>query len=138
LLFLIFVGGGYFLTWQATPSCVQEAQLNNAARVLFDQEVSRQLTRLPQTSRVLMYTASHAAALEFAGFPLRRTINESDKKLWSAALAAPSLAADFVVAFENADDPVWRSAQQHQDDLQVIAIVNSPGQARAFFYQRRQ
>ena len=135
--FCWFVAGSYVVVWRSTPICLREAQINSRGRFLFDQQLAGQLQRLPPGATVLMYTAYHAAALEFAGFPLRRTINETNNKLWRNALAAPAQYADYVIAFENPGDPVWRAVQQHADELKLLAILNAPQQARALIYRRR-
>ena len=133
---LAFVSGSYFGVWQSGPVCLKEAQENSSGRVLFDQKLAEQLMRLPPGSTVLICAASHAAALEFAGFPLRRTVNETNEKQWPAALAAPGQSTDYVVAFETPDDPVWHAVQQHPDELQVLAILSSPNLPRAYLYRR--
>ena len=135
VLFLVI--GSYVVAWRAVPVCLREAQINSTGRVLFDHQLGIQLQKIPPGASVLMYTASHAAALEFAGFPLRRTINETNNKLWRAALAAPAQSADYVVAFETPDDPVWRSVQQHADELKLLVILSAPNQPRALLYCRR-
>jgi hypothetical protein len=137
LLLLALVAGSYVVVWRAVPICLREAQTNSRGRILFDQTLGRALRRLPPDSTVLMYTARHAAALEFAAFPLRRTINETNNKLWRAALAAPAQAAEYVVAFDTPDDPVRQSVQQHADELQLLAVFTSPTEPRALLYRRR-
>jgi hypothetical protein len=132
----IFVGS-YVMVWHATPICLQEAQVNSAGRILFDRNLASELRRLPADATVLMYTANHAAALELAGFPLRHTINETNNKLWRTALLAPAHAANYVVAFETPDDPVWSAVQRQADELQLLAILSAPGQPRARIYRRR-
>ncbi len=129
--------GSYIVAWRAVPLCLREAQSNSTGRVLFDHQLGIQLQKLPAGASVLMYTASHAAALEFAGFPLRRTINETNNKFWRAALAAPAQSADYVVAFETPDDPVWHSVRQHSDDLTLLTILSSPELPRALIYRRK-
>jgi hypothetical protein len=135
-LVLGIAAGSYLMVWRTTPICLREAQINSAGHVLFDLTLARELRRLPPGATVLMYTANHAAALEFAGFPLRRTINETNNKLWRAALLAPAQAVDYILAFETADDPVWRSVQLHPNELKLLTIVSSPGQPSARLYGR--
>jgi hypothetical protein len=133
----MFVAGSYAVAMRHTPICLREARVNSAARILFDRKLAEQLQQVPPGSTLLMYTSGHAAALEFAGLPLRRTINEGNKKVWYAALASPARVSDYVLAFEAPDDPVWQAVQRHQDDLQSIAIIESPGHPRAWLFQRR-
>jgi hypothetical protein len=134
---LALVAGSYFVAWRAVPVCLREARADSSGRVLFDQRLADQLDRLPPGSTVLMCASAHAAALEFAGFPLRRTVNETNEKQWPASLAAPGQTTDYVVAFETADDPVWRAVQKHGDDLQLLVILSSLTQPRAYLYRRR-
>ena len=57
-----------------------------------------------------MYLGNHVGALQQAGIPLRRVINEGNHRtwkqpvdqdgLWERALANPAKYADFVIAFE--------------------------------------
>jgi len=137
-LLLSVAAGSYLMIWRAVPICLQEARANSAERVLFDRTLANELHRLPPGATVLMYTANHSAALEFAGFPLRRTINETDNKLWRAALLAPGAATSYVLAFQTEDDPVWKAVQRHPDELKLLTIVSAPGQPSARLYVRRQ
>jgi hypothetical protein len=81
--------------------------------------------------------ASHAAALELAGFPLRRTINETNKEPWPEALESPGSKTDYVVAYETSDDPVWHAVQDHLSELKVTAVLSGTNEPRALFYQRK-
>lgn len=137
LVLLAFTGGCYWVVWKATPIVLQEAQTNSRGRLLFDQTLGKQLRLLEPDATVLIYTARHAAALEFAGFPLRRTINETNKQLWRAALAAPAQNAEYVVAFDTPDDPVRQAVQEHADDLQLLLVLSSPTEPKAWLYGRK-
>jgi hypothetical protein len=128
----------YGISWHATPISLREAQVNSAGRVLFDLTLAKELGRLPPGATVLMDTATHSAALEFAGFPLRRTINETNNKLWRIALLAPGQTTNYVLAFQTPDDPVWKAVQLHLDELKLLAIVSAPGQPSARLYGRRR
>ena len=65
---------------------------------------------LPPDSTLLMYLGNHVGALQQAGIPLRRVINEGNHRtwkqpadedgLWERALANPAQYADYVIAFE--------------------------------------
>jgi hypothetical protein len=88
-----------------------------------------------------MYLGEHVGALQDAGIPLRRTINEADHRtwrqpfdpqgLWESALANPSDYADYVVAIGS--DPVATAIRAQQ--LHTIAIVDVQGQPRATIYR---
>ena len=70
-----------------------------------------------------MYLGEHVGALEQAGIPLRRTINEGNHRvwkrpfdpegLWERALADPAAYADYVIGFEG--DPVWTRRETPSD-----------------------
>ncbi|MFB3812783.1 MAG: hypothetical protein ACE14L_01630 [Terriglobales bacterium] len=127
----------YLVVWRAVPICLREAHINSDSRVTFDRKIAAALEALPPGATVLAYTARHAAAFQFAGFPLRRTVNESNKKPWPEALAAPGHTTEYVLAIQTPDDPVWQAVQSHGEDFEVVTTIESPGQPRAVIYQRR-
>jgi hypothetical protein len=101
------------------------------------------LQKLPPESTLLMYLGDHVGALQQAGIPLKRTINEGNHRtwkqpadpegLWERALEDPSRYADYVVAFEG--DSVWQALQgRHLPELVEIHVT---GQARAAVYRAR-
>ena len=81
---------------------------------LRDVNLPTYLKGLPPDSTMLMYLGDHVGALQQAGIPLRRVINEGNHRtwkqpvdpdgLWERALANPAQYADFVIAFDG--DPV--------------------------------
>ena len=106
-------------------------------------ELARWLERLPPDSTLLMYLGDQVGALERAGIPLKRTINEGNHRvwkqpvdpegLWERALAHPSQYADYVVAFEG--DPVWRAV--HDLHLPALVELHVTGQPHAILYRAR-
>jgi hypothetical protein len=136
-VFALFVASCYVTVCKASPVSLREGRANNLTRFPFDQEIANELARLRPGVTVQMYTAHHAAALELAGFPLRRTINETNEKLWPAALENPGSRTDYVVAYETPDDPVWHAVQDHLNELQLTAVLSGTNEPRAFFYQRK-
>ena len=90
-----------------------------------------------------MYAGDHVGALQRAGFPLRRVINEGNHRmwkqpidaegLWERALAHPQQYADYVLAFQG--DPVWQAVQTQQ--LRVLIEIHVTGQAHAILYRAR-
>ena len=98
---------------------------------------------LPPDSTLLMYLGEHAGALEQAGIPLRRSINEGNHRvwkqpvdpegLWERALADPAAYADYVVGFEG--DPVWTAAEDRH--LKALVEIHTTGQPRAAIFQGR-
>jgi hypothetical protein len=143
LLVVAFVLASYALIWRNTPISLNEAQINMRTRNQLEAQLAIWLQKLPPTSTLLMYLGDHVGALQQAGIPLKRTINEGNHRtwkqpvdpdgLWERALADPSRYADYVVAFEG--DNVWQSVQgRHLPELVEIHVT---GQARAAVYRAR-
>ncbi len=140
---LVFLAASYAFVWQATPICLAEAQINMRSRNELQMELARWLERLPADSTLLMYLGDQVGALERAGIPLKRTINEGNHRvwkqptdpegLWERALAQPSQYADYVVAFEG--DPVWRAV--HDLHLPALVELHVTGQPHATLYRAR-
>jgi len=140
---LVFSAASYASIWQATPICLEEAQSNMRSRNQLQMELARWLERLPPDSTLLMYLGDQVGALERAGIPLKRTINEGNHRvwkqpidpegLWERALAHPSQYADYVVAFEG--DPVWQAV--HDLHLPALVELHVTGQPHATLYRAR-
>ncbi len=133
----------YATVWYAGPVSLAEAQINMRTRNQLERQLAEWLKQLPPDSTILMYLGDHVGALEQAGIPLRRVINEGNHRvwmqhvdpdgLWEHALANPAEYADYVVAFEG--DPVWQAMQGlHRRELVEIHVT---GQARASLYSTR-
>jgi hypothetical protein len=141
-LFAVAVAS-YTSVWLAAPVCLEEARVNMRTRNQFERELSVMLATLPDRSTLLMYLGDHVGALERAGVPLKRTINEGNHRvwkqpadqdgLWEGALAKPAQYADYVLAFEG--DPVWQAVQGM--DLRELIEIHVTGQARAVLYKTR-
>jgi hypothetical protein len=135
--------GSYSFVWRATPICLEEAQVNMKTRTQFEKELAIMLAKLPSNSSLLMYVGDHVGALERAGIPLKRTINEGNHRmwrqpadvdgLWERALADPKKYADYVMAFEG--DPVWNAAQAAH--LRELIELHVSGQARGVLFSTR-
>jgi hypothetical protein len=138
-----FVAASYTSIWRSDPITLQEAQTNMRTRNQLERELAVWLEHLPENATLLMYLGDHVGAVQRAGVPLRRTINEGNHRvwkqptdpegLWERALANPSQYADYVLAFEG--DPVWRAV--HDLKLQEIVDIHVSGQARAILYRAR-
>src|SRR5205807_4332396 len=138
----IFAGvlASYASIWH-NPICFREAWVNSRTRLALEHELAAYLKALPQNSTLLMYLGDHVGALQDAGIPLRRVINEGNHRtwkqpsdpegLWERALADPSRYADYVVG--RVGDPVWRAVQQQT--LQPIAQIEVAGQPPATIYR---
>lgn len=136
VLLLGFVGISYTNIWRATPICLMEARSNSETRLPFELQLGAELKRLPPNATFLMYTASNVGALQRAGIRLRRTINETNYRLWQAALLRPAAAADYVVASDG--DPLAFMMRYHAEQFDPVAVVDVKGQARTVIYRRKQ
>jgi hypothetical protein len=116
-----------------TPLVLKEAMNNSVTRVGFETALGRQLLVLPKGSTILMYNSDHVGALQYAGIPLRQTVNEGDYDSFHAALAAPAKSATYVVAI--AGDPVSEAVAAHPENLTGLTILCTSGQPCARIYQ---
>lgn len=133
LLAFAFVMASYIAVWQERPIVLREAIVNARTRVTFETKLAAQLAKLPPESSILMYTGEHGGALQQLGMPMKRTLNEGNRKAWKKALPDPALAADYVVATRG--DPVAAAIAQHPQELEKIAEVESEGQNPAVIYR---
>ena len=140
---LIFVATSYASIW-AAPVCFSEAAINSRGRIAVERELADFVKALPPESSILMYLGNHVGALQQAGIPLRRVINEGNHRtwkqptdldgLWERALANPAKYADFVIAFEG--DAVSSGVQKKQD-LFSLAVIHVSGEPAATIYRTR-
>ena len=138
-----FIVVSYATIWHASPICLREAQINMRTRNQLEAQLAGWLSKLPPDSTLLMYLGDHVGAVQRAGIPLKRTINEGNHRvwkqpvdpdgLWERALANPAQYADFILAFDG--DPVWQHVPNLK--LQEIVEVHVTGQARAVLYRAR-
>jgi hypothetical protein len=129
--------------WRADPICYREAAINARGRAALDRQLAGWLKSLPSDSTLLMYLGEHAGALEQAGIPLRRVINEGNHRvwkrpvdpqgLWERALADPESNADYAIGFDG--DPVWKAAEDRH--LKALVEIHATGQPRAAIFQGR-
>ncbi len=140
---LLLVVASYGMIWRADPICYREATINMRGRVALDRQLAGWIKSLPPDSTLLMYLGEHVGALEQAGVPLRRVINEGNHRvwkqpvdpqgLWERALADPPQYADYLVGFD--DDPVWTAAETHH--LTALVEIHTTGQPPAAIFQGR-
>ncbi|HWY68184.1 MAG TPA: hypothetical protein VNX88_05935 [Terriglobales bacterium] len=130
---LVLMTVSYFETWRTVPICLREVRANGSARMELDRRLANALASLPPDSTILAYTGAHGGAFQFAGIPLRRTINEGIEFIWDASLAHPAAAADYVIAAD--DDPVARSILNHPTGLTPIASIQVAGQSRVVIHK---
>jgi hypothetical protein len=137
---LIFVSASYASIWSA-PVCFSEAVINSRGRIVLERELADFVRVLPPDSSLLMYLGNHVGAIQQAGIPLRRVINEGNHRtwkqpadldgLWERTLADPAKFAGFVIAFEG--DPVSTGVQKR--DLIPLAVIHASGEPKATIYR---
>jgi hypothetical protein len=114
------------------PFVLQEAVANSRTRIPFEQSLAEALETLQQQGMILMYTSEHPGALQRAGIPLKRTIDEGDYYQWPGALQHPAQSAAVVVTTEG--DAVARAVAAHPEGLTLVDVVCSTGQPCARIY----
>lgn len=137
---VMFVAASYLSVWRAQPVSFREAWVNSRSRIALEKTLAANLRKLPPDATLLMYLGDHVGALQDAGIPLSRVIQEGNHRtwkqpsdpqgLWERALASPAAEADYAIGVD--DDPVSRSARQHS--LPALVIVETPGQPPATIY----
>lgn len=130
---LLLISATLESVWIGSPICLQEAEANSRARRMADARLELVLRQLPPGSTLLMSFEEHVGALQRLSFPLRRTVNETSKQDWERALADPSTAADYVIAF--AGDPVERAVRQHPEGLQAMGKIEAGGEPPGTIYK---
>jgi hypothetical protein len=143
LMTLLLVVASYAAVLRDDPICYREADINMKGRVALDRQLAEWIKSLSPSSTLLMYLGEHVGALEEAGIPLQRTINEGNHRvwkqpfdpegLWERALVDPAAYADYVVGFEG--DPVWMAARHHH--LTALVEIHTTGQSPAVIFQGR-
>lgn len=133
----------YASVWRTQPGCYREAWVNSRTRLQLERSLAEQLKQLPPDTSLLMYLGEHVGALQDAGIPLKRTINEGNHRtwkqpsdpegLWERSLAEPGRYADFAVVFEG--DRVWQAV--HERGLSAVVILAVNGQQKAAIYRCR-
>jgi hypothetical protein len=143
LLGIVIVSYGSI--WRAGPVCYAEAVINMRDRVALEKRIVDWLhyNPLPAKATLLMDLGGHPGAVEQAGIPLKRTINEGNHRvwirpadpegLWERALANPADFADYALAFDG--DDVWRAVQGR--GFKELVEIRVTGQPRAVLYRVR-
>jgi hypothetical protein len=146
VVFLVaaFVTVSYASVWQAQPISFREGWVNSRTRIALETELAKHLNQLPKSATFLMYLGDHVGALQQAGIPLRRTINEGNHRtwkqpadpegLWEKALRNPAEYADFVVAMEG--DAI--SQEVNRERLESVVVIHVQGQPQATIYKTQK
>lgn len=133
LLVLGAIGASYASVGKNVPICLREARVNAVTRMTFESALATELRKLPADSRILMFTGAYVGALQNAGVPLRRVVNEGNYRIWQAALAQPSRAAAYVIAVEG--DAVAAAVARNPAGLTPVARIETPGKPPATLYR---
>jgi hypothetical protein len=107
--------------------------VNARSRVAFETALAKALNNLPAQGLILMAVSSDVGAMQQAGIPLHRTINEGDYLTWQRALKDPARAASAVVAVDG--DVVAQAVLTHPQGLQLVNVVCSTGKPCARIYR---
>jgi hypothetical protein len=129
---LLVIAANSVVLARSLPLVLQEAVANSRSRIPFERSLSDALLTLPPQGKILMYTSDHIGALQHAGIPLKRTINEGDYYQWPGALQHPAQSAAAVVAMDG--DAVADAVAAHPDGLTLVDVVCSTGQPCARIY----
>ncbi|HWX55352.1 MAG TPA: hypothetical protein VN176_12240 [Verrucomicrobiae bacterium] len=133
LAMVLLAGGSYFSAWRETPVCLREAVANGRARMVFESAVAAAVQKLPLRATIMMDCGAHSGVAQAAGIHFSRFLRESNPPDWQIGLSGPAQAADYVIAFEG--DDVSRAVRLFPQHLRLVAIIDTPGQAKAFLYQ---
>ena len=131
-LLLVLIAIDSVVLMKQRPLVLQEAVANSRTRIPFERSLAEALETLPKQGMILMYTSEHPGALQQAGIPLKRTINEGDYYQWPGALEHPAQSAAIVVATDG--DVVTAAVAVHPQDLTLVDVVCSTGQPCARIY----
>jgi hypothetical protein len=131
---LLFVVNSVVLL-RSRPLVFQEAVVNSRSRIAFETALAKALLGMPQQGLILMHVSNDVGAVQQAGIPLRRIVNEGDYLTWQRALKDPSRGASMVVAVDG--DAVSQAVQRHPEGLQLINVICSTGQPCARIYRSR-
>lgn len=129
----VLVASSYLAVWRNRPLCLREAIANSGPRSAIERRVAAVLRQLPPRATILMFLGAHGGALQDAGIPLRRTVNETVRGAWERALAAPAAEANYLVAFDG--DPVALAIATHPTGLDLLTTIAVPGEPAARIYR---
>ncbi|MBS1803395.1 MAG: hypothetical protein JST28_08505 [Acidobacteria bacterium] len=103
------------------PLTYVEGTKNIESRREFEEQIPPVLRKLVAEhpgAPVLMGTSVYPNLVALTGIPLRQTINESDRGVFSDALAAPAKHAGVVVAFDG--DEIDKAVKAHPEGLRLV------------------
>jgi len=112
--------------WMAVPICLREARANSISRIAVESALAAEMKKLPPTSTLMMFTGNHGGALQRAGIPMRRVLNEGNYPDWDRAMRAPATGAEYIVACDQ--DLVAEAVERNRDGLQPIFNARLEGE----------
>jgi len=130
--FLLVVGNSVVLL-RSRPLVFQEAVVNSRSRVAFETALAKALLGIPGQGLIMMRVSGDVGAVQQAGIPLHRIVNEGDYLTWQRALEDPARGASTVVALEG--DVVAQAVLKHPEGLQLVNVICSTGQPCAHIYR---
>jgi hypothetical protein len=130
--FLLVVGNSVVLL-RSRPLVFQEAVVNSRSRIAFETALAKALLDIPGQGLIMMRVSGDVGAVQRAGIPLRRTVNEGDYLTWQRALKDPARSASAVVSLDG--DVVSQAVLQHPEGLQLVNVICSTGQPCAHIYR---
>ena len=143
LVVVVIAVAAYAPVWQTQPICLREAMVNSRGRIALEKQLATWLAKLPPDSTLLMYLGEHPGAVQQAGIPLKRVINEGNHRvwnqpsdpngLWEQALADPQRFVDYVVAFDG--DSVWAATRGR--GFKELVEIEVTGPPRAILFRAR-
>jgi len=120
---------------QERPLTYVEGTKNIESRRQFEEEIPPVLRRLVAEhpgAPVLMGTSVYPNLVAFTGIPLRQTINESDRVIFSEAPSDPAKHAAVVVAFDG--DEIDKAVKAHPAGLRLVRRFTCDHQAPGAVY----
>lgn len=117
------------------PLVYVEGTKNLASRQAIETDIPpilRALIACQPGGEILMNTSVFPQLVAMSGIPLKRTINESDREFYTAALESPGAHASIVVAF--AGDDIDRAVKAHPTGLTPVAWFTFKDQPAATIY----
>jgi hypothetical protein len=130
---LLLVVANSVVLLRARPLVFQEAVANSRTRIAFETALAKALSNLPGQGTILMRVSSAVGALQQAGIPLRRTVNDGDYLVWQRALEDPARSAPIVIALDG--DVISQAVKNHPQGLTLFKVVCSTGQPCARIYR---
>lgn len=135
LLLAAVIGWNAWEVLREAPLTYVEGRKNVEARRPFDERIPPVLRAVLLTrpgGSVLMNTSVYPEIVALAGIPLRRTINESDREIYQAALAAPAASAAVVLAFDG--DEIDRAVRARPEGLRMVERFEAGRQPAGTLY----